>query len=174
MPGWCIGCAASRSLRRKAPDLRQRVLAPYDERYWDFGPTLAAEYLEADGLKVDHETLRQWLITAGKRSVRRRRQRHRQWREQQSLLWPDGPTGRVAPRLVRGLAGPVRAEGDGGRRDRAAVGAVLRGRDRPRASYDVFAGWVAPPGRAAPPVCGSGQHLLVRRTGQRDRTTGGP
>jgi hypothetical protein len=134
------------SLRRKAPELRQRVLARYDERYWDFGPTLAAEYLEADGLKVDHETLRRWLITAGKRSVRRRRQRHRQWREQQSLLWPDGPTGRVAPRLVRGLAGPVRAEGDGGRRDRAAVGAVLRGRDRPRASYDVFAGWVAPQG----------------------------
>jgi Helix-turn-helix domain len=35
------------SLRRKAPELRQRVLARYDERYWDFGPTLAAEYLES-------------------------------------------------------------------------------------------------------------------------------
>jgi transposase len=74
------------SLRRKAPELRQRVLARYNERYWDFGPTLAAEYLEAEGLKLDHETLRRWLIAEGRRAVRRRRQRHRQWRERKACL----------------------------------------------------------------------------------------
>ena len=74
------------SLRRKAPELRQRVLARYNERYWDFGPTLAAEYLEAEGLKLDHETLRRWLIAEGRHALRRRRQRHRQWRERKACL----------------------------------------------------------------------------------------
>jgi hypothetical protein len=36
------------SLRRKAPELRACVLARYDKRYGDFGPTLAAEYLALD------------------------------------------------------------------------------------------------------------------------------
>lgn len=74
------------SLRRHAPELRARVLTRYDERYPDFGPTLAAEYLETDGLKVDHETLRRGLIAEGKRAVRRRQQRHRQWRERKPCL----------------------------------------------------------------------------------------
>jgi hypothetical protein len=56
-------------------------LARYEKRYGDFGPTLAAEYLAQEGLKVDHETLRRWLLAKGKPRMRRRRQRHRQWRE---------------------------------------------------------------------------------------------
>jgi hypothetical protein len=36
-------------------------------------PTLAAEYLaQDDGLQVDHETLRRWLLAEGKRTVRTR------------------------------------------------------------------------------------------------------
>src|SRR5512145_2061824 len=70
------------SPRRTPPALRARILARYRERYGDFGPTLAAEYLrEEDGLEVDHETLRRWLLAEGVRTVGRRRQRHRQWRE---------------------------------------------------------------------------------------------
>jgi hypothetical protein len=58
------------SARRKPPALRARVLARYEEeRYADFGPTLMAEHLAKAGVVVDHET------------VRRRKQRHRQWRE---------------------------------------------------------------------------------------------
>ena len=72
--------------RRKAPELRAQVLARYAQRYSDFGPTLAAEYLEQEGLVVDHETLRRWLLAAGQRTVRRRRQRHRQWRERKPCL----------------------------------------------------------------------------------------
>ena len=68
-------------LRRKPPKLRARILARVEERYPDFGPTLAAEYLAKDGMTVDHETLRRWLLAEGQRTVRRRRQRHRQWRE---------------------------------------------------------------------------------------------
>ncbi len=73
------------SLCRQAPEVRERMLARYEERYPDFGPTLAAEYLEAEGLKIDHETLRRWLMAEGKRAVRRR-QRHRQWREHKACF----------------------------------------------------------------------------------------
>ena len=38
----------AQALRRKAPELRAGGLARYDERYGDFGPTLAAEYLALD------------------------------------------------------------------------------------------------------------------------------
>jgi len=67
--------------RAIASGLKQRILARYEERYDDFGPTLAAEYLAAEGMKVDHETLRRWRLATGKPRLRRRRQRHRQWRE---------------------------------------------------------------------------------------------
>jgi len=67
--------------RGKPAALRAKILARYAERYPDFGPTLAAEYLSQEQLVVDHETLRRWLLAANQRPVRRRRQRHRQWRE---------------------------------------------------------------------------------------------
>jgi len=67
--------------RRKPPEVRAKILARYAQRYADFGPTLAAEYLEQEGLVVDHETLRRWLLAENQRTVRRRRQRHRQWRQ---------------------------------------------------------------------------------------------
>ena len=69
-------------LRHKPMSLRVEVLARCaEERYADFGPTLMAEELEKEGLVVDHDTLRRWLLATGKRTVRRRRQQHRQWRE---------------------------------------------------------------------------------------------
>jgi len=74
------------SLRCKLSKLRARVLACYRQRYPDFGPTLAAEYLAGDGFKIDHETLRRWLLAEGLRVVRRRRQQHRQWRERKACF----------------------------------------------------------------------------------------
>lgn len=69
-------------LRHKPLSLRVAVLARCaEERYADFGPTLMAEELAKEGLVVDHDTLRRWLLSEGKRRVRRRRQQHRQWRE---------------------------------------------------------------------------------------------
>jgi transposase len=57
---------------------QQRALALYREHYQGFGPTLAAEQMgERDGLAVDHETLRRWLIGEGLWRPRRdRRRRH--------------------------------------------------------------------------------------------------
>ena len=70
------------SARRKPPALRAQALARYaEERYADFGPTLMAEQLLKEELVVDHETLRRWRLAAGQHTVRRRKQKHRQWRE---------------------------------------------------------------------------------------------
>jgi transposase len=46
-------------------DFKAQVLARVREDYPDFGPTLAAEYLRAEGLSVSRETLRQWMHHAG-------------------------------------------------------------------------------------------------------------
>ena len=70
------------SARRKPPELRALALARYgEERYADFGPTLMAEPLLKEKVVVDHETLRRWRLAEGQHTVRRRQQKHRQWRE---------------------------------------------------------------------------------------------
>jgi transposase len=69
------------SNRRFPEEVRGRVLSLYQERYPDFGPTLATEKLfEFDGIKVSEETLRKWLIEAGFWKKRRKRSAYRQWR----------------------------------------------------------------------------------------------
>jgi transposase len=85
--GLVHGLRGRPSARRKAPRLRANILARYQSRYADFGPTLAAEYLRReDGLEVDHDTLRRWLVAEGLWQARRRRQQHRQWRERKACL----------------------------------------------------------------------------------------
>ena len=83
-----------RSVRAKPAAQREAMLARYRERYGDFGPTLAAEYLVEDGYWIDHETLRRWLIQEGSWQSRRKRQVHRQWRERKAhvgeLVQMDG------------------------------------------------------------------------------------
>ena len=75
------------SNRRLASDRREQVLSLYREKYSDFGPTLAAEYLAtADGQKVAVTTLRQWLVGAGLWTARRRRSEHRRWRARKEYL----------------------------------------------------------------------------------------
>jgi Helix-turn-helix domain len=70
------------SSRGIAPNRRRAILKLYQHWYADFGPTLAAEQLaKRDGHHLDHETLRRWLIHEGLWQRRRKRQRHRQWRE---------------------------------------------------------------------------------------------
>ena len=54
------------SNRAKPGALRTEALAIIRERYWDFGPTLAAEKLgELHGIALGRETLRQWMIADG-------------------------------------------------------------------------------------------------------------
>lgn len=69
------------SNRAKAKEVREACLAVCREELVGFGPTLAAEKLAERGLVVDHETLRRWLMRDGQWRGRRRRVRHRRWRE---------------------------------------------------------------------------------------------
>ena len=65
------------------PGPREAILRRYKQRYPDFGPTLAAEKLSLDGYRrIDHETLRQWLVKGGLWHKRRKRPGHRTWRHE--------------------------------------------------------------------------------------------
>lgn len=130
------------SARRKPPELRARVLAKYEEKdYADFGPTLMAEQLLKEKLVVDHETLRRWLLVAGKRTLRRRKQRHRQWRERKpcfgAMVQLDGShhdwfEGRGAKCVLMVMVD------DATNRMRARFFAE----ETTRASYDVLEDWI--------------------------------
>ena len=52
--------------RGKPEEFRTKALAIIRERYWDFGPTLAAEKLgELHEIVLGRETVRTWMIAAG-------------------------------------------------------------------------------------------------------------
>lgn len=66
------------SPRAFSSEMKKTALALYEEKYWDFGPTLASEkLLEDDGLKLHAETLRLWLKEAGIWQPTRKRKAHR-------------------------------------------------------------------------------------------------
>jgi transposase len=78
--------AGRRSNRGTAAKVRHRVLALIKQKYSGdsatrFGPTLIAEHLASeDGLLLDHETIRRWMLAAGVWSRARRRTPFRQRR----------------------------------------------------------------------------------------------
>ena len=70
------------SNRAKPDKFRAKVLGVYEDKYEGWGPTLASEKLEEeDNLKLDHETLRRWLIKAKLWKGKTRKKRHRERRE---------------------------------------------------------------------------------------------
>jgi len=140
--GLVHGLRGQPSPRRKPPALRAQVLARYaEERYADFGPTLMAEHLAREGLVVDHETLRRWRLAEGQWTVRRRRQKHRQWRERKpcfgAMVQLDGShhdwfEGRREPCVLMVMVD------DATNRMRAR----FFEEETTRASYDVLESWV--------------------------------
>ena len=91
------GCTSNHTY---APKFRQRVLDLVRKKYGGpvgerFGPTLTAEHLDAeDGLLVNAETLRLWMLEAGLWSRQRKRRKHRRRRERKEhfgeLVQMDG------------------------------------------------------------------------------------
>ena len=92
--------AGRASARAKPVKFRRRVLQLVREKYGEgegerFGPTLAAEHLASeDGLRMDAETLRRWMLEEGLWSRRRKRKPYRQRRERRrhfgELVQMDG------------------------------------------------------------------------------------
>jgi hypothetical protein len=78
--------AGRRSNHAKGEGFRQKVLQLVGDKYSGgieerFGPTLAAEHLASeDGLEIDSETLRRWMLQSGLWSRERKRRRYRQRR----------------------------------------------------------------------------------------------
>lgn len=127
--------------RRKTSQFRRQVLARYQERYPDFGPTLAAEHLHQEGWKVDHETLRRWLLDKGLWSVRRKGRQHRSWRERKEcfgqMVQLDGSLhdwfeGRRAKAVLMVMVDDATNR----------TGAKFFEEETTHASYDVLEGWV--------------------------------
>src|ERR1700756_240688 len=94
------GNAGRLSNRSKPQKLRRRVLNLIRKKYSGseaerFGPTLAAEHLaEEDGIVLDHETLRLWMLAERLWSRQRKHKKHCQRRERKShfgeLVQMDG------------------------------------------------------------------------------------
>jgi hypothetical protein len=82
------------SNRSKPPSLRDRAIRRYRERFEGFGPTLACEKLAEEGVVLDHETLRRWLIEERLWAGPKSRTRHRAYRERKArfgeMLQLDG------------------------------------------------------------------------------------
>jgi transposase len=84
------GNAGRPSNRSKPAKFRRRVLSLMKRKYSGseeerFGPTLAAEHLaEEDGIAIDHETLRGWMLAEGLWSRQRKRKKHCQRRERKA------------------------------------------------------------------------------------------
>jgi len=79
------GRAGNRSIKQS---FREKILKLYRNCYEGFGPTLASEkLLERDGLKVNDETLRLWLVKEALWQAKPRRVRKSlSWRERKSHL----------------------------------------------------------------------------------------
>jgi len=86
--GLVHGLRGRPSNNRPASDgRRERALALYRASYRGFGPTLAAEQMaQRDGLRVDHETLRGWLIGSGLWRAKRHPRRSHRRRPRRSCL----------------------------------------------------------------------------------------
>lgn len=84
------GNAGRASHRSKPTKFRRQVLRLVQRKYSGseeerFGPTLAAEHLaEEDGVVIDHETLRRWMLAEGLCSRQRKRKKHCQRRERKA------------------------------------------------------------------------------------------
>ncbi|MFI5378958.1 MAG: ISNCY family transposase [Tepidisphaerales bacterium] len=82
------------SNRRFGEEFRARVVKRHQERYADFGPTLACEKLAEENLELSPNTLTAFLKERGLWQRRRRRGRHRSRRERRasfgSMVQMDG------------------------------------------------------------------------------------
>ena len=75
------------SNRKIAVKVKDRVLRLYREEYNGFGPTLSAEkFEEMGGIDISKETLRKWLIEEGLWKKKRKKKKHRQWRERKECF----------------------------------------------------------------------------------------
>jgi transposase len=153
------------SNRRIPDDIRVAAMALISERYRDFGPTFASEKLVSCGIEVSRETVRKWMIEAGLRTPRKRRERHRARRERRKcfgeMVQMDGSyhdwfEGRAEKMTLIGMIDDATSEVIARFFPSESLGSLmgtlrvwLETHGRPRAIYaDRHALWVAQAGQA--------------------------
>jgi hypothetical protein len=76
-----------RSNNKTPQELLDRAIALVREKYYDFGPTFAAEKLEElNHLIINHDVLRNEMIRVGIWETKQRKHKHRQWRERKAYF----------------------------------------------------------------------------------------
>lgn len=76
------GLRGKQSNRKTPQEKIDEAIALIKEKYWDFGPTFAAEkLLENHKLKIDHDVLRKEMVKVELWKIKERKQKHRKWRE---------------------------------------------------------------------------------------------
>jgi transposase-like protein len=93
--GGLVHRSRGRHPNNRLPDkIRLEVVSLYQEKYGDFGPTLACEKLACDGHELSSDTLGRLLKEAGLWQPRRQRSKHRLRRQRRScfgeLIQMDG------------------------------------------------------------------------------------
>lgn len=79
--GLC-GRRSANAIDKKKKEMIKKI---YKRRYEGFGPTLTVEKLEEhEKIKISKETLRGWLIEEGLWETKRKRRKHRRWRERKA------------------------------------------------------------------------------------------
>jgi len=76
------GLRGKRSNRKTPQEKLDEAIRLIKEKYWDFGPTFAAEKLfEKHSIVIDHDVLRKEMDRIELRKIKQRKQKHRKWRE---------------------------------------------------------------------------------------------
>lgn len=122
--------AGRRSSRSKPAAFREQVLATVREKYSGdqehrFGPTLAAEHLSSeDGLEVDAETLRRWMLALGAVEPGTKKEAVPATTRASEALRRVGPVRWKSARLVRRPEPLLHVDEHGGRCDQHESGIV--------------------------------------------------
>lgn len=74
------GLRGKPSNNRMPEQYKNEIINTIRAKYHDFGPTLAAEKLLLDGIRVSVESLRKIMISEDIWQPRKRKAKHRQWR----------------------------------------------------------------------------------------------
>lgn len=87
-PSALVHKSRGKKSNNKTPqELLDRAIALVREKYWDFGPTFAAEKLEKlNHLIINHDILRNEMIRVGIWKTKQRKHKHRQWRERKEYF----------------------------------------------------------------------------------------
>jgi hypothetical protein len=81
------GLRGRKSNRATSQEKLDQAIKLVENKYWDFGPTFAAEkLLENHSIAIDHDVLRHEMARVGLHTIKPRKPTHRAWRERKEYF----------------------------------------------------------------------------------------